>query len=265
MGVLAVSNLSLAYGERLALDALTLEFPAGRMIGIVGPNGCGKSTLLSLLASLRRPTRGEVSLDGLSLARYRRRQVARRIAYLPQNPQCPPGVTVAQVLRYGRQPHQSLFCQFSREDAAKIREVEDLLQLGPIMQRPMEELSGGQRQKAWMGMILAQDTDVVLLDEPTSALDMGHQHEVLECIRGACDRGKTVVLVIHDLAAAARFCDCILALKAGRIQAFGAPRAVVSEDLVLSLYGLHVQISHSAAAGAPVIVPLRRQAEATKP
>jgi iron complex transport system ATP-binding protein len=255
----------LAYGERLALDSLTLEFPARRMIGIVGPNGCGKSTLLSLLANLRQPTRGDVTLDGRSLTRYRRREIATRIAYLPQNPQCPRGLTVAQVLRYGRQPHQSLFRQFSREDAAKIGEVESLLQLGPIMERPMDELSGGQRQKAWMGMILAQDTDVVLLDEPTSALDMGHQHEVLECIRGACDRGKTVILVIHDLAAAARFSDGLLALKDGRIQAFGTPREVVRDDLVLSLYGLHAHITTSAATGGPVIVPLRRQTEATKP
>jgi iron complex transport system ATP-binding protein len=123
----------------------------------------------------------------------------------------------------------------------------------------MEQLSGGQRQKVWIGMALVQDTDVVLLDEPTSALDIGHQHEVLECIRRVCDLGKSVVMVIHDLAAAARFCDHLLAMRDGVVRHFGKPREIVNENLILSLYGVHVEILTARCDGSPVIVPVRLQ------
>lgn len=261
MSRLSLKNLCLSYGDRRVLHNLTLDFPSQSLIGIVGPNGCGKSTLISLLANLQRPTSGKVMLDDRELRQYSRRTLATRIAYLAQNPICPPGITVAQVLGYGRQPYQTLLRQFNREDAEKIAEVRDMLQLGSIMERPMDQLSGGQRQKAWLGMVLAQDTDIILLDEPTSALDIGHQHEVLECIRSVCNLGKTVIMVIHDLAAAGRFCDHLIAIKDGIIQQSGAPADVITKDVILSLYGIHVEIFSEGPQNSPVIVPLRLQEE----
>lgn len=255
MRELAVRNLSFGYGERPVLSSISLSFSGQKLCGIVGPNGCGKSTLVSLLAGLRKPLSGGVYLDGRPIKHIGRRELARSIAYLPQLPRCPRGITVEQVLRFGREPHQSLLRQYSKQDAIKIAEVSDMLHLRPVMDRPMDELSGGQRQKAWLGMVLVQDTDIILLDEPTSALDIGHQQEVLECIRAICDRGKTVIMVIHDLAAAARFCDELVALKSGVVRTNGPAMEVVTEDLILDLYGVHTNIVQ--VAGAPVIVPRR--------
>ena len=252
----SIQNISFSYGTRKVLDNLTVSFPEKKLIGVVGPNGCGKSTLISLLANLQAPSKGKVLFGGKPVNDYGRRELAQKISYLPQNPICPRGLTVEQVLRFGRQPYQSLLRQFSKTDAAKVSEIIDLLQLGPILHRPMEHLSGGQRQKAWLGMVLVQDTDVVLLDEPTSALDIGHQHEVLECIHGITIRGKTVILVIHDLAAAARFCDELLALKNGVIAEFGAPAKVINVDLIRKLYGVQVEIMTAPSTGTPVIIPL---------
>jgi iron complex transport system ATP-binding protein len=260
---LITRDLSFAYGAHPVISGLSLSIPVRGVTGIVGPNGCGKSTLVALLARLNTPHAGKIELDGADLASYGRRDLARRIAYLPQLPVTPRGITVSQVLRYGRHPHQSLFRQFSREDAERIDGIAERLDLGSVLERRMDELSGGQRQRAWLGMTLVQDTPYVLLDEPTSALDIGHQYEVLEVIRAMRDEGKTVVLVIHDLAAATRFCDHLVALKDGTLRRAGPPEQVVTPDLIRDLYELEVDVWRPGETGPPVIVPKRRRTERT--
>lgn len=260
MTLLSVHHLHFAYPGRSVLHDLNFSLPAGQLIGIVGPNGSGKSTLLKLLARQQHPSQGQIRLADRPLQSYGNKELARRLAYLPQRPQLPAGIRVDQLVQYGRYPHQGWLRQWSHEDQQQVLKARDQLQLQDLWLQPAGSLSGGQAQRAWLGMIVAQDSDLVLLDEPTSALDIGHQADVLESIHQMTRGGKTVLMVIHDLAAAARYCDQLLALADGRQQAFGQAREVVTKPLIERLYGTEVDILAAPQDGAPVIVPRRRHA-----
>lgn len=257
MSVLEVHQLTFGYRDRPILHDISLQLAPGRLIGVVGPNGSGKSTLLKLLARQEQAERGAIRLKGKSLAAYSSRALARELAYLPQRPLLPDGIRVEQLVQYGRHPHQSWLSQWTAEDARLVAEAGARMRLQPLWQRSAGSLSGGQAQRAWLGMILAQDTDLVLLDEPTSALDIGHQAEVLDAIHGISRQGKTVLMVIHDLAAAARYCDELIALGEGRLQAMGPVQEVISKALIDRLYQTDVDILAAPGDGAPVIVPRR--------
>lgn len=251
---LATRELTLGYAERAVIDGLTLEIPPGKVTAIVGPNGCGKSTLLAGLARIRTPRSGTVVLDGRAIGSLPTREVARRLALLPQDASAPDGLTVEELVRFGRQPYRGLMRQWSPEDAAVVGGALRDTQMEALADRPLDSLSGGQRQRAWIAMTVAQDTPLLLLDEPTSALDLGHQIEVLELIRKLARRGKTIVMVIHDLASACRYADHIVAMHAGRIIAEGAPADIVTATLVERLYGVRCTLLHEPLTGVPLIV-----------
>ncbi len=251
---LATRDLSLGYGERLIIDRLSVELPAARITAIVGPNGCGKSTLLAGLSRILAPRGGAVLLDGRDIAHTPTREVARRLALLPQDASAPDGLTVEELIQFGRQPYRGLMRQWSAGDAAIVRAALRATRLEALADRPLDALSGGQRQRAWIAMAVAQDTPLLLLDEPTSALDLGHQIEVLDLVRKLAREGKTVVMVIHDLASACRYADHLIAMHNGRIVAQGAPLDVVSEQLVEQLYGVRCTLMREPGTGAPLIV-----------
>ena len=255
---LRTDGLVLAYGAAVAVGELDVELPAGRVTAIVGPNGCGKSTLLGGLARLHAPRAGAVLLDGRALAALRPRDAARRIGLLPQSADAPDGLTVRDLVRYGRHPHQGLLRQWSPEDAEAVRQALDSADLQQLADRPLDTLSGGQRQRAWIAMVVAQQTDVVLLDEPTSALDLGHQLEVLELVHALAAAGRTVVLVLHDLSTACRHADHLVAMVDGRVVAEGTPAAVVTPELVRLLYGVEAVVTADPVAGTPLVCPVRR-------
>jgi iron complex transport system ATP-binding protein len=255
--LLRAESLTLTYDRAVAVDAVTLELPPGRLTAVVGPNGCGKSTLLSGLSRLHRPAGGSVLLDGRVLARLPAREAARLVGLLPQSADAPDGLTVADLVRFGRQPHQGLLRQWSRGDQDAVEHALAAADLVALADRPLETLSGGQRQRAWIAMAVAQDTPVLLLDEPTAALDLGHQLEVFELLRGLAAGGRTVVVVVHDLTSACRYADHLVALHDGRVVAEGAPREVVTPELVRRLYGVESVVVRDPAAGCPVVVPLR--------
>jgi len=256
---LRVHNLSFAYPGKSVLQDISFELPKGKLIGIVGPNGSGKSTLLKLLARQLPLQGGEVELNGTPLQRYGMKALARELAFLPQRPVMAEGIRVEQLVQYGRHPHQGWFNQWSDEDALQVSRARDAMQLQDIWQQVASSLSGGQAQRAWLGMILAQNTDLVLLDEPTSALDIGHQAEVMEAVLNIVAEGRTVLIVIHDLGVAARYCDEIIALDNGRIAAMGPAREVINKALVDQLYDTDVDILAAPDDGAPVVVPRRRK------
>ena len=256
---LRVHNLSFAYPGKSVLQDISFELPKGKLIGIVGPNGSGKSTLLKLLARQLPLQGGEVELNGTPLQRYGMKALARELAFLPQRPVMAEGIRVEQLVQYGRHPHQGWFNQWSEEDALQVSRARDAMQLQDIWQQVASSLSGGQAQRAWLGMILAQNTDLVLLDEPTSALDIGHQAEVMEAVLNIVAEGRTVLIVIHDLGVAARYCDEIIALDNGRIAAMGPAREVINKALVDQLYQTDVDILAAPDDGAPVVVPRRRK------
>ena len=264
---LAARQLSLSYGRgsarRTVIDALDLELPAGQVTAIVGPNGCGKSTLLASLASLASlarlhvPDRGAVLLDGHDIQRLPAREMAQRLALLPQETLAPEGLTVAELIRFGRQPHQSLFKQWSRDDRRVVDEALAAADLHALADRPLDAMSGGQRQRAWIAMAIAQQTPLLLLDEPTSALDLGHQLEVFELIRDLAAAGKTLAMVVHDLVSACRFADYLVAMLDGRIVAAGRPSDVVTTALVRDLYGVECTLMQDPATGSPLLTNIR--------
>ncbi|PRY41202.1 iron complex transport system ATP-binding protein [Geodermatophilus tzadiensis] len=260
---LAAEGVRLAYDDRVVVDGLDLRLTDGSFTAIVGPNGCGKSTLLRALGRLLRPQAGQVLLDGRSIARTPTREVARVLGLLPQTPVAPAGLTVADLVARGRHPHQSWLRQWSAEDEAVVTEAMAWTDLGDLADRPVDELSGGQRQRAWISMALAQGTDLLLLDEPTTYLDLSHQIDVLELVsRLHAERGRTVVVVLHDLNLAARYAQRLVAMRDGVLVASGTPHEVLTEQLLADVFDLEARVVPDPVAGTPMVVPVRRLRQA---
>ncbi|GIJ74595.1 ABC transporter ATP-binding protein [Virgisporangium ochraceum] len=252
---LTASGLASGYGDRTVFDTLDVSFPAGAFTVIVGPNACGKSTLLRTLARLLPARHGSVLLDGRDIHALPTRDVARRLGVLPQSPLVPEGVTVADLVGRGRQPHQRWWRQWTADDTAAVLEATERAGVADLRERAVDQLSGGQRQRVWIAMTLAQQTDVLLLDEPTTFLDLAHQVEVLTLVGRLRDDGRTVVAVLHDLNQAARYADHLVAMRDGRIVAAGPPRSVVTADLVRDVFGLDCVVVPCPVSGAPLVVP----------
>ncbi|WP_106402452.1 ABC transporter ATP-binding protein [Actinocorallia populi] len=253
---LKAQGLTLSYESRTVVDGLDLEIPQGKVTVVVGPNACGKSTLLRALGRLLKPRRGAVLLDGVELSRIPTKQIARTIGLLPQTPVPPEGITVADLVARGRQPHQKWWRQWSDDDERAVTEAMERTDVAGLAERPVDELSGGQRQRVWIALALAQDTDLLLLDEPTTYLDIAHQVEVLDLVRRLNrERARTVVAVLHDLNQAARYADHLVAMKAGRVIAQGAPRDIVTADLVHEVFGLTCVVVPDPVTGDPLVVP----------
>ncbi|MGI5168587.1 ABC transporter ATP-binding protein [Spirillospora sp. CA-253888] len=263
---LEACGLRLGYGDRLVVDDLSLDLTGAGITAIIGPNGCGKSTLLRGLGRLLRPRGGQVVLDGDDIARLPTKEVARRMAVLPQAPQAPEGLTVADLVARGRHPHQAWYRQWSAGDEAAVDAALARTDMLEHADRPLEELSGGQRQRVWISMALAQDTGLLLLDEPTTYLDLAHQVEVLELVRRLHeDDGRTVVMVLHDLNLAARYARRLVAMRDGRIVAQGAPAEVLTEDLLAEVFGLPARVIEDPVTGAPLVIPLGSYAAPAAP
>jgi iron complex transport system ATP-binding protein len=258
---LQARDVTVGYGDRPVVHELSLDVPAGQVTSIVGPNGCGKSTLLRTLARLLKPSAGQVLLDGTPIRSMPSRDVARRLALLPQTPVAPDGLRVSDLVARGRHPHQRWFRQWSRDDEEMVDQAMARADVADLADRPLDQLSGGQRQRAWIAMTLAQDTDLLLLDEPTTYLDLAHQVEVLEMVnRLNRDQGRTVVMVLHDLNLAARFSDSIVVMRDGRIVGQDTARTVFTTDLLQEVFGLRADVLSDPRTGLPIIVPVAQAA-----
>ncbi len=256
MTLLQAHGLSVAYDRALVLDRLGLAVERAQITAIVGANGCGKSTLLRALARLIAPRAGTVVLDGREIRELPSRDLARRLGVLPQSPLAPEGLTVADLVARGRYPHQGLFRQWSRHDEAAVEEALAATGTGELRDRPVDELSGGQRQRAWIAMALAQQTELLLLDEPTTHLDLAHQVEVLDLLDGlVAERGRTVVMVLHDLNQACRYADTLVALRDGRVHAAGPPSDIVDAAFVQEVLGLDAHVLDDPVTGTPLCLP----------
>ncbi|WP_186629758.1 ABC transporter ATP-binding protein [Rhodococcus sp. BP22] len=254
---LVAEDLTLGYGDRIVVENLGLEVRTGVITTVIGPNGCGKSTLLRALGRLLKPKSGRVVLDGKAISSMRTKDVARVLGMLPQAPVAPEGLTVADLVSRGRHPHQSWIRQWSSDDESEVADALELTGVGDLADRPVDELSGGQRQRAWISMALAQGTDILLLDEPTTYLDLAHSLEVLDLIdRLHEDLGRTVIMVLHDLNLAVRYSDQIIVMSQGKIVEAGRPQDVISEKLLLDVFGLEARVIEDPVSDRPLIVPI---------
>lgn len=253
----AGSGLRLSYDQRVVCDQLDVHIPRGAITTIIGPNGCGKSTLLRALCRLIEPRAGQVAFDGRPLASFGRRELARRLGFLPQVSTVPPGISVRELVSRGRFPYQGFLRQWSEDDERAVDRALAETGLAGSAARLVDQLSGGQRQRVWIALVLAQDTDVLMLDEPTTYLDIAHQLEVLElCRRLNEEMGKSLVMVLHDLNLAARYSHHLIAMKAGRIVAAGAPSALLTPQRVEQIFGIHAQVMSDPVTGSPLVVPV---------
>ncbi|WP_182084344.1 ABC transporter ATP-binding protein [Aureimonas sp. ME7] len=261
MTILEARGLSLGYGPDTIIEALDVEIPANSVTVIVGPNGCGKSTLLRGLAGILPALRGEVLLAGRMLSSYRVAERARRLAFLPQSPLPPDGLTVEELVGRGRNPYRKPFGRWSRDDETVVRDAIAEAGMEALATCALNELSGGQRQRAWLALVLAQRTEVVLLDEPTTYLDIAHQIHVLDICRSLHEtRARTVVAVLHDLNLACRYATHLIVMHDRRIVAQGPPAAVATVDLIRATFGVDCTIVADPLLGHPHIIPHRRTA-----
>jgi iron complex transport system ATP-binding protein len=240
------------------LDGLTFEVEAGEILGIVGPNGSGKTSLLKLLAKVLRPGAGDMALFGRDLGTMPQIEVARTVAFVPQeSPQVFP-FTVIETVLMGRYPHHhgaKWSAGFGWESAEDVLIAEQAMQstdLTHLANRSVMDLSGGERQRCMIARALAQAPQVLLLDEPTAFLDLQHQIEICAIVRRLKEqRGLTVVLVSHDLNLASQYCDRILMLKEGRLFRLGPPHEVIAVDVLRAVYGCEVLIDRHPESGVP--------------
>lgn len=253
---LRTEGVVLGYDEVTVVRDLTVEVPNGKITSVVGPNGCGKSTLLRSLARLMKPKGGAVYLDGEAIFKLPTREVAKKLGILPQNLTAPEGLTVRELAAQGRYPHQSWLSQWSKEDERAVANALSTTGVEDLADRHLDTLSGGQRQRAWIAMALAQETETLLLDEPTTFLDMAHQLEVLQLLdRLNREKGRTILMVLHDLNNASRFSHHIVALSEGRVFAAGAPREVITAEVLGEVFSVEADIVADARTGVPLCIP----------
>lgn len=256
---LIAENLELGYGNRTVVENLDLKVPPGRITCIVGANACGKSTLLRSMSRLLSPRGGHVLLDGKDVHRLPAKKLARTLGLLPQSPIAPECIVVADLVGRGRHPHQRVLSRWSREDDAAVADALAATHTTELAERSVDELSGGQRQRVWIAMVLAQQTDLLLLDEPTTFLDVSHQVEVLDLLTDLNrDRGTTIVMVLHDLNLAARYADHLVAMADGSIYASGDPSDVLTGETVKAVFGLDSRVISDPVSGKPLVLPVGR-------
>lgn len=256
MNTLEAKGLGLSYGGDFIFENLDLTVPIGKITVFIGSNGCGKSTLLRSMARLLKPQRGSVVLNGADIASMSTKDVARKLAILPQGPTAPEGLTVMQLVKQGRYPYQSWLGQWSREDEEAVTAALESTGLTELADRTVDSLSGGQRQRAWIAMTLAQETPLILLDEPTTYLDLTHQIDVLDLLYDLnAKEQRTIVMVLHDINLACRYADHIVAIRDGSIKAEGKPEDIIDSELMQTVFQLPCEIIPDPLYGTPMCVP----------
>ena len=256
-------DLALQYpeSEEPVVECARLDIPEGAVTALVGPNGSGKSTLLKALSDQLAPAEGQVTLDGRAVDSYGATELAQRLGVLAQERESPGSITVEDLAYHGRYPHRGFFEQVGPEDREAVERALEQAGVEHLRDTELGQLSGGQKQLAWIAMVLAQETDVLLLDEPTTFLDLHNQFTVLERIRRLNEReGVTVAVVLHDISQAARFADYLVALRDGRLYDWGPPTDVVTEQLLADVFGVEATVRYEPELQ---VLPKRALAEDT--
>lgn len=253
MSILRVEKLQVGYDRHIVFRELDFAVKEGKITTIIGPNGCGKSTLLKTMGRILRQKAGTVYLYGKDLSRQKTREIARKLALLPQNPAAPNELKVEELVAYGRFPHLRQVQQHTAVDRSSIDGAIALTKIEAFRQRDLGSLSGGERQKVWLAMVLAQETSILLLDEPTTYLDMVHQLEVLKIVQQLNrERQSTIVMVLHDINHASRFSHEIVAMKGGHIVASGSPQEIITPEVLRQVFQIEARVMIDPRDGVPV-------------
>ncbi len=248
-----LTNASFEIDGKTILSPTSLNFEPKKVTTLLGHNGCGKSTLIKLLSRQNSPTQGQVSFNQKPLSSFSHLEFAHQVAYLPQHPPITDGVTVRELVCFGRYPWKGAFGRYSKDDYAIVDEAIEKVGLSEFSQRFVATLSGGERQRAWVAMLLAQQSQCILLDEPTSALDVAHQHELLALIRELNQSlGLTVIMVLHDVNMAAKFSDHLIALHSGQVIASGTPQEMMTPETLNKIYGMELALFSHPITGQPI-------------
>ncbi|NMH72117.1 ABC transporter ATP-binding protein [Bacillus sp. RO2] len=250
---LHTKDLNIGYGERLIIKDLSIEIPDKQITTIIGSNGCGKSTLLKAITRIISHQSGAILLDGQEIAKENTKSLAKKMAILPQTPESVSGLTVGELVSYGRFPYQKGFGRLTKKDYEVIDWALEVTGTTEFKYRPVDALSGGQRQRVWIAMALAQETEIIFLDEPTTYLDMAHQLEVLELLqRLNREQERTIIMVLHDLNQAARFADYLIALKDGNIIKSGNCEEVITSEVLRSVFHIDAEIGRDPRTNKPM-------------
>ncbi|MGN0657618.1 MAG: ABC transporter ATP-binding protein [Ruminiclostridium sp.] len=235
--MIEINKLCADYGKAEVLKDFSLHIEKGKLISIVGTNGSGKSTLLKTISGIIAPRSGEILVDGMNTAELPRKELAKKIAYLPQGKGVP-DMTVGQMVLHGRFPHLSYPRRYSEKDKKIAESAMEKLGISGLSEKPLSALSGGMRQNACIAMALAQDADYILLDEPTSYLDITHQLMLMKTLRSLADSGKGIAAVMHDLPLAFGFSDSIAVLYKGRAAVCDSPERVCESNIIGEIFGI---------------------------
>ena len=253
MNCISTKNLNISYGNLDIVKDLNLDIPKGKITTIIGSNGCGKSTILKTIARIIQPKSGDIFVNNINIKDQSPKGLAKAVAVLPQSPQAPSGLTVEELIAYGRFPHQKGFGKMRKEDNDIVTWALQSTGIEEFRDRPIEALSGGQRQRAWIAMALAQQTDILILDEPTTYLDLAHQLEILKLLEELNRKqGTTIVMVIHELNNAARFADHMIGVKKGKVICQGSAEEVMTKENLKELFNIDAEIVQDPRNNKPV-------------
>lgn len=249
----SLNTVSYSVPEKTILHPVSLTIPAGRITTLLGHNGSGKSTLIKLLSRNILPSGGDIQLMGMPLSAFSSRDYSRRVAYLPQDPPITDSITVYELVRLGRYPWKGALGRYNEHDDAMIAEAMEAVGVTILANRFVSTLSGGERQRVWIAMLLAQQSECILLDEPTSALDVAHQYELLSLIRKLNrERGLTVIMVLHDINLAARYSDTLVAMHSGKVMAHGDVQSLMSQPVLEAIYDIPLGFFTHPENGQPI-------------
>ena len=253
MSCISTKNLNISYGNLDIVKDLNLDIPKGKITTIIGSNGCGKSTILKTIARIIQAKSGDIFVNNINIKEQSPKDLAKVMAVLPQSPQAPSGLTVEELIAYGRFPHQKGFGKMRKEDEDIVTWALKSTGIEEFRDRPIEALSGGQRQRAWIAMALAQQTEILILDEPTTYLDLAHQLEILKLLEDLNRKqGTTIVMVIHELNNAARFADHMIGVKKGKVVCEGTAHEVMTKENLKELFNIDAEIVEDPRNNKPV-------------
>ncbi len=258
--MLRIASVSLSYDRRKVITDLSCQISQGRVTAIIGPNGCGKSTLLKAISKNKKVDSGSIYLQGERLAEMKQKKLARLMAILPQNPVAPPEITVRELISLGRYPYLNWRNRFTSHDLKIVDWALEKTFLLDLQHQPLIQMSGGERQRTWIAMTLAQQPQLLLLDEPTTFLDIAYQHEILELInRLNREEGLTIVMVLHDLNQAARYADEIIVIHNGQIYKKDIPAKVVTPQTLFEVFNIRAKVLHDQDNNCPFFIPLTKE------